>query len=179
MDKETMETILLVTQVLTLIALVFYVIKTWHIASATRDSAKASQNMFEEMRATRDQETAPHVVTYFDVPYGEFLMYLVIKNLGKAVAKNVKLEFEPRLKNSRGKDINDTPLIKKGIDSIPPGYEIRTFFDGTVQYFNNNNPLSYVATVTYTGGIQDKIRITQQILDLSVYGVRPFEWTVS
>ncbi len=104
-----------------------------------------------------------------DLPYGEFIMYLVIKNFGKMVAKNVKLEFEPRLKNSSGEDINDTPLIKKGIDSIPPGYEIKTFFDSTMQYFKNDNPLSYVAKVTYMGGIQDKIWTTQQTLDLSVY----------
>jgi len=170
MEKEIMDIIILVAQVLTLIALVVYVIKTWHIASATKESAIVSQKMLEEMKAGRDQEISPYVITYFDIAYGKRLIYLVIKNIGKTVAKNVKLEFEPKLKNSTGDKIDNTPLIKEGIGSIPPGYEIKTLFDSAISYFGNEKlPLSYVAKVTYTGGLQGEPRTTQQTLDLSAY----------
>ena len=170
MNTEIMENLLLGIQILTLIALIVYVIKTWHIASATKESARVSQNMLEEMKITRDQESAPYVVAYFDMPVKNWLIYLIVKNIGKTVAKNVKLEFEPKLKNSRGEDINNIPLIKEGIGSIPPGYEIKTFFDTTINYLNNDEyPLNYVAKISYKSDIQDKIRNSEQTLDLSVY----------
>ena len=35
-------------------------------ADATRDSAKAAENTVQEMKAAREEESAPHVVVYFD-----------------------------------------------------------------------------------------------------------------
>ena len=62
-----LELITIIIQSLTFIALVFYVAKTWEMASATRESAKLSENTLQEMRDARDQEIAPYVIAYFDV----------------------------------------------------------------------------------------------------------------
>ena len=169
-DTTLMSNLLLGIQTLTLIALIVYVIKTWHIASATKESAKVSQDMLEEMKIARDNESAPNIVVYFDMPAGNWLIYLIVKNIGKSVANNVKLEFEPKLKTSRGENINDIPLIKNGISSIPPSHEIKTIFDTTIDYINNDElPLNYSAKISYSGGIHDEVRLSEQILDLSVY----------
>ena len=68
------------------------------MASATRDSAKASEKTIQEMKEARDQESAPYVVPYINI--NKHMMFFGIKNTGKAVAENIKLNLEPELKSS-------------------------------------------------------------------------------
>jgi hypothetical protein len=89
---------LLIIQIPTLIALIVYVIKTWEMATATRKAAEAAQSTLLEMREARDQETAPYVIAYFDVPNDTRSLDLVIKNIGKSMATNVTVSFDPQLK---------------------------------------------------------------------------------
>ena len=170
MGKEIIDVTLAIVQIGTLIALIIYVIKTWQIASATMKSAEVSKQTLKEMKDSRDQEVAPYLVAYFDIPYGKYWIDLVIKNVGKSVAENVKLEFQPPLENSKGGKINDTSLIREGIGSMPPGYEVRTFFDSTSSYFNKSElPLTYKAKVSYVGGLRSGTRSIEQIMDLSAF----------
>jgi hypothetical protein len=170
MPENTGETIFLIAQVLTLCVLVVYVIKTWHIASATKESARATQSMVEEMRESRDWETAPYIVAFFDKPYGRLPIDLVIKNVGKTMATDVKVSFEPKMTNSLGNELDELTIIKDGIPSMPPGYEIRTFFDMAHKRFENVNlPLTYKVSVTFSGGSKSSIRKSEYIIDLSQY----------
>jgi len=170
MVQIDIDTVLAVVQIATLIALILYVIKTWQIASASNKSTIVSEKILKEMKESRDQEIAPYVVIYFDIPYGAHWIYLVVKNLGKSVAKDVKLEFQPSLRNSEGAKINDIPLITQGIRSIPPGYEIRTFFDSAISYFNKTElPLTYKVKVSYSGGLRLDTRTTEQVMDLFAF----------
>lgn len=169
MDAATQQTILFFVQILSLIFLIIYVIKTWEMASATRKAAEATEKSVLEMRETRDQETAPYIVVYFDIPIGSGLIYLVVKNIGHTVATQVKLTFTPPLCTSD----NNPPLaemnfIKNGIGAMPPNYEIRTLFDSSTDYFGNDKlPLEYNVNISYYGGIESKQRVIEQPLDLS------------
>lgn len=171
----SMDIVLAIVQILTLIALIIYVIKTWEIASASKKSTKVSERILNEMKESRDQEVAPYVVAYFDIPYGGTSIYLVVKNIGKSVAENIKLEFQPPLETSiittNDWNINDTPLIKDGIGSMPPGYELRTFFDSSVSYLKKESkfPLIYNVNVSYSGGLRSGTRNIEQIMDLSAF----------
>ena len=162
--------ILTVVQILTLLALIVYVIKTWQMAAATREYSAISELTLQEMRDTRDQETAPHIVVYFDIPFGQQFIFLVIKNIGKTSAERVKIDINPPLINSKEKNFNELPFIKEGIDTIPPSYEIRTMFDFFPHYMNNeDSPLTFDANVTYFGGVNKKPRVSYYKLDLSVH----------
>lgn len=55
------------------------------------------------------------------------------------------------------------------IQSLPPNYEIRALFDPANQYLGSDNPLSYVVTVTYHGGMRDEERVASYVLDLEPY----------
>jgi len=68
------------------------------MASSTRESAKASEKMIEEMKDARDQESAPYVVPYINI--NKHMIFFGIKNIGKSVAKNIKIKVEPDLKSS-------------------------------------------------------------------------------
>jgi hypothetical protein len=168
MDELLLNKLLLITQIATLIALIVYVIKTWHIASATKESAEASKLVLEEMRESRDQETAPYVVAYFDELPNTQNIFLIVKNIGKSIALNVKLEFDPSLENvSSQHKVSNIAFIKDGISSMPPGYEIKTFFDNAAGYFSKNLPLIYKVKISYIGGVKSTERFYEQIMDLS------------
>ena len=166
---EIQQTVLFLVQILSLIFLIIYVVKTWEMASATRKAAEATEKSVIEMQATRDQETAPYVIAYFDIPTGSSLVYLVVKNIGHTIATQVKLNFTPPLTTSNNNPpLEEMNFVKNGIESMPPNYEIRTFFDSTSSYFENSElPLSYSVRITYYGGIHAEERTVEQPLDLS------------
>lgn len=168
-DKDLRDFGLFIIQVLTLIFLIIYVWKTWEMASSTKDSAIASEKMIAEMKEARDQESAPYVVPYIKIE--QHMMYFGIKNIGKTVANDIKINVDPELKCTiLGNKAEDISLIKKGISSLPPGHELKTMFAVSYDYLNRPDlPMSYSVKLTYTGGIQKRPREYEQVLDLSVY----------
>lgn len=163
------QTVLLFIQIPTLIALIVYVIKTGEMASATRKSAEIAESTLREMRDSRDQEIAPYVVTYFDVIVDKNLIYFVIKNIGKSMAVNVKLEFDPPLPHGKISSNIERVLINGGIPSLPPSYEIRTIFDVFTEYVRSGSQLKYILTTTYYGGISPVQRKATYTQDISSY----------
>jgi MFS superfamily sulfate permease-like transporter len=137
---DIINTILQGVQIATLIALIIYVKKTWDMAVSTEKSAKVSERTLDEIKKTRDQEIAPYVVVYFD--FKDHEMYLIVENIGKGLARDFKVEFKPKLQNTRGNEINNISMIRDGIASIPPKYKIKTFFDMSFSYFDNELPLN-------------------------------------
>lgn len=168
-DSETQQLILFFVQITSLIFLIIYVIKTWEMASATRKAAEATERSVLEMRETRDQETAPFIIAFFDVQTEASLIYLVVKNIGHTVATQVKFTFTPELRSSNdNRLLKEVGFIKNGIESMPPNYEIRTLVDSSPSYFGNKElPLKYNVEIKYYGGIEAKQRTTNQQLDLS------------
>lgn len=168
LSKEKMDFILFIAQILSLIFLIVYVVKTWHMASATRKSAEAAEKTLREMKEMRDQETAPYVVVYFENARGTPFIYLIVKNIGKTVARDVKIDFSPPLKSStQGANLGDMPMITEGIASLAPGQQLRTFFDSAISYFGRADlPLHIVAKISYCGGLRTDTRAWEQTLDL-------------
>ena len=159
---------LLFIQIPTLVALIIYVIKTWEMASASRKSTEIAEKTLLEMREQRDAEIAPYVIAYLD-GQGEIngLLYLVIKNTGKTVAKNVKVTFDPPLE-TQFPDLLERVLPADGIPSIPPNYEIKTILDNFAAY-PESRPMAYKVKVTCYGGIDNKLREDKYNLDLELF----------
>jgi len=159
---------LLLLQIPTLIALIVYVIKTGEMASASRKSTEIAEKTLLEMREQRDAEIAPNIIVYLD-GQGEIngLLYLVIKNTGKTVARNVKVIFDPPLP-TRYPELLQRVLPIDGIPSIPPDYEIKTTIDSFEDY-KKSSPMAFTVNVTYYGGITDKPREEIFHLDLTLF----------
>ncbi|ADZ09367.1 hypothetical protein Metbo_1122 [Methanobacterium lacus] len=167
-DKDIMDIIIAIIQMITLIFLIIYVWKTYDMAVSTEKSAKVSQLTLQEMKETRDQEIAPYVVAYFE--FENRIINLIVENVGKGLAKDVKIKFDPKLISSIGHDINEIAFIKEGIGSMPPKYKIKTFFDSTIGYYGIKNfPNKYNAKITYYGGLEESKRTTEHILDIGAY----------
>lgn len=172
--------ILFLVQILTLICLVVYVIKTWEMASATRDTAKTSEDTLKEMKEAREQENAPYIIVYCEVPIPyDTMIYLIVKNIGKSIAEDVKIKFTPDLSSSveytNDFNINDATFIKEGIKSMHPEYVIKTVLGNSVEYFKKGLPLKYEVEISYVNSTTKREIKTSQIIDL--YAIKQLNYT--
>lgn len=164
---------LAVVSMLSLAILAVSVFKNWEMAEAARLSAQVAADTLLEMRDVRDEETAPYVLIYFDLPYGQKFIHLVVKNAGKSVASKVTMEFDPPIQSTL-EEIKNLSLLNNEIGSIPPGIEIKTLFALSTDYHAAKLPLQYRVKVSYFGGIKKDKRVSEQLLDLSPYRHRYF-----
>lgn len=126
MKASVLEIIMFVIQLLSLVALVMYVIKTAEMAEGTRQSAQAMDRSVAEMVEDRDQQIAPYVVAFFDHQTDSPIFDLVIKNTGRTAARDVEIVFSPPLQTSlKNYDIENLAFIHQIIPTLPPEYEIR------------------------------------------------------
>lgn len=171
MADSLRETILLIVQIASLVALVLYVLKTAQMAGETKKSAAAMEKSIAEMIEDRDLNFAPYIVVYFDALTDSPIFDLVIRNTGKSVAYDVTVHFDPPLQTSlKNYAIEDLAMIHKPIPVIPPGYELRTSIDRLENRLSTDElPRQYRVTVMYTGGIRDTLRKFDYILDLNVF----------
>lgn len=118
-------------------------------AFATVILALVTYNMVAEMRRSRIEQARPYIFVDFDIPYGEQLIHIIVKNIGGA-AKNVKFKFNPELIDSRGRNVSNGAIFKNGINFFPPNKEIKQLFDYAPDYFERDLPLKFDLTVTYS-----------------------------
>jgi len=160
-----------VIQLLSLIALVVYVIKTAEVAEGTRQSAQAMDRSVAEMVEDRDQQIAPYVVVYFDHQTDSPIYDLVIKNTGRTSARDVQIAFDPHLQTSlKNYDIEQLAFLHQVIPTLPPDYEIRASVDVIDNALKSETlPKQYRVKVTYSGGVKSDLREAEYILDLNVF----------
>ena len=171
LEQNVREFILFIVQIASLIALIVYVIKTADMAREAKKSAALTEKSLEEMIINRNLEFAPYIVVYFDAMTDSPVFDLVVKNTGKTIANNIVIAFNPPLKSSLPNlDLSELSMLKKRIPSMPPEYEFRTAIDRLeTRLASDDLPKVYEVKVTYTGGLDNKVREIQYLLDLNVY----------
>lgn len=171
MSEATRETILLIVQIASLIGLIIYVVKTAEVAKETKKSARAMEKSIEEMVADRDQEFAPYIIVYFDAQTDSPIFDLVVKNTGKSIADNIKITFDPPLQTSlKNYDISKLSFIHQAIPAMPPGYELRSAFDRLeTRLISESLPKLYKVQVSYFGGLNQKLRRLEYVLDINTF----------
>jgi hypothetical protein len=173
--------------VVTLRYMIAYTRSTFSIAQSAQDTAleaeetaktteralDISSKILEEMRETRDAQTAPYVYVYFDQMRGEDAakIYLVVKNAGKGLARDVRIAFDPELQNDSTFSLEHIQQLTKYIPFLPPEGMIRHPFIFTVDYWNSQppHPLRYKVCISYYGGIKDGQRIVEQVISFDFF----------
>jgi hypothetical protein len=143
------------------------------MAEITEESLAISAQTLEEMRETRDAQTAPYVFAYFDQVNGEdpTKIFLVIKNAGDGQARDVRVTFDPELQNDGAYSLKHIRQLTERIPSLPPGGEIRHAFALTVNYFNAQPllPMKYRTYITFYGGVKISERVVEQVISLDFF----------
>lgn len=161
--------LLMLVQVGALLALIAYVWKTWQMASAAVRSAEASSEAVQEMRKAREEEMSPYVVIYFDGPSQSGDVDLVIRNVGRTAAYRVSFEFDRPLSRPSQRELLMLAVLENGVEFLPPGYEIRTFFDMAHSVFPEDGESgSWRVGIAWDSMVSKPRQHTEQILSLEM-----------
>jgi hypothetical protein len=121
-----------------------------------------------EARKLREEQARPFVVVDFEPG---FLVYLTVENLGRTMARDVRISFDKQLETSlQGRpEIDESPLFREPIPALPPGKKIRVLFDQFNDRLNAKLPLAYEVTLRYRGPAGKKPLEDTYRLDLGMY----------
>ncbi|MDE2797037.1 MAG: ATP-binding protein [Gemmatimonadota bacterium] len=101
-----------------------------------------------------------------------FLIYLVIENIGEAVAENVRLNFTPE--PTWPGDIETAPILKNGIRFFPPKRRFNIRYRSFPEVLNETN--SIVSTFNVTAKYFNP-EIEQEVSDSFFIDLRDFHYT--
>lgn len=174
----------MIVAAVTLFFIIKYVKDTASMAKATRDSADATltsartaEKTLQEMKEARDEENAPFVIVYFNYIHSRHQsLYLVVENVGKNVAKDIKLKFIPSLQVSQFNtdQLENNLLLKNGLKSLAPNYKLPIPFDYLMHYFKANLPMEYTVKVTYWWKTPLQPEVFEYPLDLALFKYTDF-----
>ncbi len=104
-----------------------------------------------EARRTREAQAQPFVVV--DIQPGRVWMNwltLVVENIGKTLAKDVRIAFDPSLVTTvKDSALAKSALIRDGIAVLPPGRRVETLFDLSHDRLEQGLPTRYEITVSF------------------------------
>lgn len=101
-----------------------------------------------EARRLRKEQARPYVVVFIDSSPAEWIWVdLVIRNLGRTAARNVRVSVDPSPRRAAGTD-PEVPIPAR-IPILVPGQEWRTFWDGTHVRDGSELPRQHTATVRF------------------------------
>ena len=133
-----------------------------------------------EARRLREATLRPFVVVDFEVAAGE--VYLAVSNIGKTMARDVRITFDRHLESAvhAGRDPNRLQQFEErlasGIATLPPGKSIRMLFDLSAQRTPEQNLVDrYTVTASYTADATNR-RYEGQTMDLDFGIYRPLVW---
>jgi hypothetical protein len=121
-----------------------------------------------EARKLREEQARPFVIVDFEPG---FLVYLTVENLGRTVARDVRIEFDKPLQSTlQGpREVDESPLFREPIPTLPPGKKIRVLFDQFSARLDAGLPLTYDVKLRYRGPISRKEWEHPYRLDLGMY----------
>lgn len=129
-------------------------------------AALVARRQLREARVLREAQVRPFVVIDFHV-LPSSMVYLRISNLGTVMARDIRFSFDrPFVTKQDQVTIQELQVFKKGIQSMPPGQVIETFFDMFFSLEEKDD--LYRATIEYRG--EGGRKFTDQMdLDLGLY----------
>jgi hypothetical protein len=130
-------------------------------------------------RLLREEQAQPFVVVDFESsPIWHNAIELVIRNIGKTVATDVRVEFDPPLQSThapKGYELSKSALVTRGIPAMPPGKQISALFDFSHDRKDADLPMSYTAIVRFADARGRRQEALTYVLDLNfVYGLTQF-----
>jgi hypothetical protein len=81
-----------------------------------------------EARKARDDEDRPQIIVDADYT-GRFTTNIVVRNIGRGIAKNITFEFSAPLESTSGYDITELPYFRNGINFMAPQTDLPAVWD--------------------------------------------------
>ncbi|ROR74427.1 hypothetical protein [Bogoriella caseilytica] len=136
----------------------------WAQVSAMREQRA------EARRAAQEASRPYVIVTTEPTRVDRHLFDLVVKNIGRRPAHDVRVKLDPkpvRADERGGAVIGDVKMLNEPIAMIAPGQELRTFFDNSIEREERRGelPTSHRVHVTYSDSSKE-VYDEESVLDL-------------
>ena len=125
-------------------------------------------------RRIREDEARPHVVVDLEVDQPTQDIHIVVSNLGRTTARDVRLSFDPELTSSLDADPNvvsprDLKPLRDGIQSLPPGKRIRLMLDIFSERAEGAYPDLYHVHIDFHAPALKRDLTDDTVVDLGLY----------
>ena len=139
---ETTNVLMLIFSGIVAISTIIYVFLTYKLAEQTR----LSREFFLES----------HIIAYItNSEASSGIVNLVIENIGKGVAKNVKFEIIKDVESTKITNLKDLGIFKNGIKYLPPDRRLK-FTLTTLNKDTNDFQNSIIFKVRYSDALQKR-----------------------
>jgi hypothetical protein len=134
-----------------------------------------TSRQLEHAADLREAEYRAYVQLIADLSVNDHLGWLEIRNVGRTMAEEVKVTFDPPLVGPYDKENDRIADLRlwRGIPSLPPGRSMRTLWGGTVDIAkaaeDGRIPGTITATVSYYSPAVRKRFEDQTVIDLDIY----------
>jgi hypothetical protein len=118
-----------------------------------------TMNMVQHMVSTQEGERRPYIVA--DIEFEDQQAWLVLRNLGKMPAKDIRIVISPALIGYEHLDLSEK-LFKRPIAFFPPGKASRSYIDESPRLLANGKPLKYEVNLSYEWAEQDHRRYQEK-----------------
>jgi hypothetical protein len=140
-------------------------------ARYARNQVAEARRLREAGQALQEAEARPYVVVDFELGDRPPFINLVVANLGKTAARNVRIEVDPPFESSLDAKVpvpvSKLKLFTEGITSMVPGKRIVFLFD-VLNQRPKELPTAYRVTLRYDGE-RGPLPADEQHLNLEVY----------
>lgn len=124
----------------------------------------------------RDEQDRPFVIGYVELSrIAHSLVELVIENIGRLPAHDVKITFNPNLRSTifgpNFEQVNEWSALKNGISFLAPGQRMTHLLDSLISRYaaDSDFPRLYELTIKYKGGTRARVFTETITLDLGVF----------
>lgn len=108
-----------------------------------------------QARKARDDEDRPQIIVDADYT-GRFTTNIVVRNIGLGTAKNITFEFSAALESTSGRDINELPYFKHGINFMAPQTDLPAVWDSYQNVVKNLKDRGLTEGITITSHYEDR-----------------------
>lgn len=141
-----------------------------------------TRGQVREARRLREEQARPFVTVDFESSsVSRNTINLVIENIGKTLARNVRVTFDPPLESSQAShgrhyDLENSVLLSRGIPTMPPGKRIEALFDLSHERIKTDLPMTYTVRVESQDSQERDQEPLEYVLDLNFrYGLACIE----
>lgn len=114
---------------------------------------RAARRQLTDARSAQAEQERPYVIVFIDTSEAsQQLMDLVVQNVGRTPAWNVRIHLDPppvRAQETPGLELAKARLFNEHLPLLPPGRTIRAFFDSAIDRKGEDLPTEYRVRVTY------------------------------
>ena len=129
--------------------------------------------MVRQIAEAQQEERRPYIIVDFEIE--KRLVWIVVQNIGKTPARDVRITTAPEIIDGLNKKLSDT-VFALPMRFFPPGKNFRNLLKTAPEMLSDGSPLEYKISIQYTGDERNKTYNEENIINLGFHINRVSIW---